>query len=113
VAFNSHLTHHQKHRGLGASICTKFAAQGSNIAINYAANAQAADDLAATIRKDYGVKVICLQGDAGNLVDCKFLVHETIKELGGIDVVIGNAVSLYFLLSLAFLLVKFGWKRVS
>jgi NAD(P)-dependent dehydrogenase (short-subunit alcohol dehydrogenase family) len=35
-----------------------------------------------------------IQGDGGDLKDCKYMVHETIKEFGGIDVIIGNAVCL-------------------
>jgi NAD(P)-dependent dehydrogenase (short-subunit alcohol dehydrogenase family) len=85
-------------RGLGAVIAEKFAAEGSNIAINYASNAEAANSLAERLKKEFGVKTAVLQGDAGVLADCKYLVHETIKAFGGIDVIIGNAVSLLLVL---------------
>jgi hypothetical protein len=81
-------------RGLGAVIAEKFAAEGSNVGINYASNAEAANTLAERLKKEYGVKTAVFQGDAGVLADCKYLVHETIKTFGGIDVIIGNAVGI-------------------
>jgi len=77
-------------------IAEKFAAQGSNVAINYASNSAAADELATRLAQEYGVKTAMVQGDAGALVDCKYMVHETIKVFGGIDVIVGNAVSIVF-----------------
>jgi hypothetical protein len=81
------------HRGLGAVIAQKFAAQGSNIAINFYSRLAEAEALSAQIQKDYGVKTTLIQGDAGVIADVKFMVHETIKVLGGLDVIVGNAVS--------------------
>ncbi|KAF2399098.1 NAD(P)-binding protein, partial [Trichodelitschia bisporula] len=78
-------------RGLGAVIARKFAAEGSNVAINFVNRPEPAQELAATLAKEYGVKTVVLQGDCGVLVDCKHVVHETIKAFGGIDVIIGNA----------------------
>jgi NAD(P)-dependent dehydrogenase (short-subunit alcohol dehydrogenase family) len=80
---------------LGAVIAEKFAAEGSNVGINYASNAEAANTLAERLKKEYGVKTAVFQGDAGVLADCKYLIHETIKAFGGIDVIIGNAVSFF------------------
>jgi NAD(P)-dependent dehydrogenase (short-subunit alcohol dehydrogenase family) len=49
-------------RGLGAVVAEKFAAEGSNIAINYFSNDDRAKKTAARIEKDYGVKTIIIQG---------------------------------------------------
>jgi hypothetical protein len=38
-----------------------------------------------------------IQGDAGVMADIKYMVHETIKTFGGIDVIIGNAVRIFWL----------------
>jgi NAD(P)-dependent dehydrogenase (short-subunit alcohol dehydrogenase family) len=73
-------------------VCEKFAAKGCNIAINYFSRPEPAQELSEKIRKEYGVKTAVIQGDGGDLKDCKYMVHETIKEFGGIDVLIGNAV---------------------
>jgi NAD(P)-dependent dehydrogenase (short-subunit alcohol dehydrogenase family) len=73
-------------------VCEKFAAKGCNIAINYFSRPEPAQELSEKIRKEYDVKTAVIQGDGGDLKDCKYMVHETIKEFGGIDVLIGNAV---------------------
>ena len=50
------------HRGLGALVAEKFAAEGSNIAINYVSNEQRAKETAAKIESQYKVKTIIIQG---------------------------------------------------
>lgn len=123
-------------RGLGALVAEKFAAEGSNIAINYVSNADRAKETAAKIESQYKVKVVVLQGvrsrcfslhlpsilfsffpfrryyrkqvkliaawiclwyiqDAGIQDDCVRVVKSTIELLGGLDVIISNAVSSY------------------
>lgn len=49
-------------RGLGALVAQKFAAQGSNVAINYFSSAGAAETIASDIRAQYNVKVITIKG---------------------------------------------------
>jgi NAD(P)-dependent dehydrogenase (short-subunit alcohol dehydrogenase family) len=49
-------------RGLGALTAEKFAAEGSNIAINYMSNKETADKLAADIASKHGVKTVVIQG---------------------------------------------------
>ncbi|EEQ28277.1 conserved hypothetical protein [Microsporum canis CBS 113480] len=78
-------------RGLGAMIAEKFAAEGSNIAINYCASAERAKELATKIEADHKVKAVVLHGDVALRVDCENLVKKTIELLGGIDVIISNA----------------------
>ncbi|KAB8698135.1 hypothetical protein FH972_026385 [Carpinus fangiana] len=48
-------------RGLGALIAQKFAAEGAHIAINYASNQHAADELADKIKKEFGVKTFVVK----------------------------------------------------
>ena len=43
-------------RGLGALVCEKFAAEGANVLINYHSNAEAAQQLADKLEKEYSVK---------------------------------------------------------
>ncbi|KAI9714390.1 MAG: hypothetical protein M1820_000351 [Bogoriella megaspora] len=78
-------------RGLGAIICAKFAAEGCNIAINYANREAPATELAESLQKEYGVKTKVIQVDAGVVGDCVRCVQDTIKAFGGIDIIIGNA----------------------
>ncbi|KAJ5085544.1 hypothetical protein N7532_010315 [Penicillium argentinense] len=78
-------------RGLGALVAQKFAAEGSNIAINYMSNKAAADKVASELASKYNVKTIVIQGDAGNQADCANAVKTTIEQLGGLDVIVSNA----------------------
>ncbi|KAJ5670310.1 uncharacterized protein N7477_005673 [Penicillium maclennaniae] len=78
-------------RGLGALVANKFAAEGSNVAINYVSNKETADQVASEIASNYGVKTIVVQGDAGSQAECTDVVKATIEQLGGLDVVISNA----------------------
>ena len=99
-------------RGLGALLAEKFAAEGCNVAINYNASQDRAKDIAAKIEKNHQVKTVVIQGvslrcdlksvdlcsltitkDVGQLVDCERMVFEATKCLGGLDVIISNAVS--------------------
>lgn len=78
--------------GLGAEIARKFAAEGSNIAINYANNAQPAHDLAQELHSAFpGIRTTVVAADAGKQADCQRCVAETITALGGLDVIVANA----------------------
>lgn len=48
--------------GLGALVAEKFAAEGSNIVINYVSNEARAKETAAKIEAEYKVKVVIVQG---------------------------------------------------
>ena len=61
-------------RGLGASVAEKFAAEGSNVAINFANREEPAIKLAERLKHDYDVKTTIIQG-VGNFNS---------KESGGI-----------------------------
>ncbi|KAM0480238.1 hypothetical protein ACHAPX_004065 [Trichoderma viride] len=78
-------------RGLGAIICKKFAEEGANVAINYVSNSAAAEELADTLTKEYSTKIFIVQGDAEKREDNVRIVQETVKNLGGLDVIVANA----------------------
>ncbi|KAJ6020899.1 hypothetical protein N7540_006403 [Penicillium herquei] len=78
-------------RGLGAVISEKFAAEGSNVAINYMSNKQTADEVAKNLANKYNVKTVVIQGDAGKQESAASTVKSSIEQLGGLDVVISNA----------------------
>jgi NAD(P)-dependent dehydrogenase (short-subunit alcohol dehydrogenase family) len=48
--------------GIGEAIAIRFAQEGANVAINYMSSEGRAKDLAAKIEKEYGVKVMIIQG---------------------------------------------------
>lgn len=78
-------------KGLGAVICRKFAGEGCNVAINYSSDNTAAESLAEELQKRFGVRAIPIRADAGDMKDCARCVEETIKALGGLDVLIGES----------------------
>ncbi|PGH07845.1 hypothetical protein GX51_01555 [Blastomyces parvus] len=78
-------------RGLGALVAEKFAAEGSNIALNYVSNEARAKETAEKLEKEYNAKVVLVQADVGIQADCIKLVKQTIEQLGGLDIVISNA----------------------
>jgi NAD(P)-dependent dehydrogenase (short-subunit alcohol dehydrogenase family) len=47
---------------LGAAVAEKFAAEGSNVAINFANQEEPAVKLAEKLKKDYGVKTTIIRG---------------------------------------------------
>jgi len=78
-------------RGLGAEIARAFAAEGSNIAINFANNASAAETLASELETKHSVKAATLKADAGSTSEITTLVRNARSALGGLDIVIANA----------------------
>ncbi|KAL9048413.1 MAG: hypothetical protein Q9162_007744 [Coniocarpon cinnabarinum] len=77
-------------RGLGALAAKRFAQEGCKIALNYFSSHDAAETVVNDIKKA-GATVAMLQGDAGDIGVCEKLVEDTVKELGGIDIVVSNA----------------------
>ena len=69
----------------------KFAAEGSNIAINYVSKEGPAQELAKELVSKYNVKTTVIQGDGGVVEDIQRCIQETVKAFGGLDVIIGNA----------------------
>ncbi|KAL8929360.1 MAG: hypothetical protein Q9172_000533 [Xanthocarpia lactea] len=78
-------------RGLGALLAEKFAAEGCNVAINYNASEDRAQQVAEKIRKTYDCKAIIVKGDQGVLADCENTVQKSIDGLGGLDILVSNA----------------------
>lgn len=49
-------------RGLGAAAIERFAAEGSNVVINYISASDRAEALAEKVRETWGVEAVTLQG---------------------------------------------------
>lgn len=79
-------------RGLGARICLKFAAEGAHLAINYVSSGDRAAAVAKECEERFGVRTVLVQGDAGVASECVRVVEEAREKLGGLDVVVQNAV---------------------
>src|SRR4051812_20228067 len=77
-------------RGIGKAIAIALAGAGYDLAINYASNAQAAEETRRDI-ESAGRKAIAIQADVASADHRRRLVDETIAQLGKIDLLINNA----------------------
>jgi NAD(P)-dependent dehydrogenase (short-subunit alcohol dehydrogenase family) len=99
-------------RGLGAAIAKAFAEEGCDLAITYLGSKDKAEAVAADIRSSTGRKVVVLQAvsiansehsdgsssshrhkELSLVPECERIIDEAVKGLGGLDIVVSNAVS--------------------
>lgn len=76
-------------RDIGRACAIKLAAEGANVAINYFASSAGADSAVAEI-KAAGGNAFALQGDLKTQAGVDALVARTIKEFGGLHVLVNN-----------------------
>jgi glucose 1-dehydrogenase len=76
--------------GIGRSIALAFAREGAAVTVNYARDAEGA---ASTVKEieDGGGRAVAVRADVSKPEDVKALVEQTVKELGGLDVMVNNA----------------------
>ena len=77
-------------RGIGRAACLALAAEGMNIAVNYAGSAAAAEQTAADCRA-LGAQAVALQADVRRPEACKQLVEDAAAAFGRLDVLVNNA----------------------
>jgi NAD(P)-dependent dehydrogenase (short-subunit alcohol dehydrogenase family) len=77
-------------RGIGAAICRRASAAGYRVAVNYSANANAADALVAEIEAAGG-EAIAVQGDVGNEAQVVAMFEAVDRAFGGLDALVNNA----------------------
>jgi 3-oxoacyl-[acyl-carrier protein] reductase len=77
-------------RGIGAAVVRRLARDGAAVAINYRANATTADAIAADIIADGGT-AITVPGDVAIPERIRDVVEETVRRLGGVDILVSNA----------------------
>ena len=83
--------------GIGQAIAVRFAEYGANVAINYLQRQEEAadteDQVHACVRrvKEEGVRDVLVRGDVSNEQDVVAMVDDTVRQLGGIDVLVNNA----------------------
>ena len=76
--------------GLGSGIALRFAEAGADVAVHYRASKAGASALVARIA-ELKRKAVAIQADVTRAADVAELVEKTVKELGGLDVLINNA----------------------
>ena len=77
-------------RGIGAAICRRLAADGHAIAVNYAADAKAAEATVAEIKKSGG-RAQAFQADIADAAQLPRLFDEATKALGPLAGLVNNA----------------------
>ncbi len=76
--------------GLGAAVAAGLAKRGVNICVNYNSSAEAAEKVVADC-KALGVDAFAVKASVAEDADCRRLVDEAVKRLGGLDILVNNA----------------------
>lgn len=76
--------------GIGRGIAEAFGREGASVAVNYANDARAAEEVAAGIRAG-GAKAIAVRADVSDPAAVQAMVSRVEAELGGLDVLVNNA----------------------
>ena len=77
-------------RGIGRAIALCLAAEGARVAINYAGNVKAAEEVKAAIEAAGGTAILC-QADIADSAAAEAMVANVVKEFGTIDILVNNA----------------------
>lgn len=77
-------------RGIGRAIALTLAQHGADVAINYAGNTAAAEEVKAEIEK-MGRKAILCQCSVADTDGVAAMVKDVVKELGRLDILVNNA----------------------
>ena len=77
-------------RGIGRAVALNLAENGADVAINYAGNTAAAEEVKAAIEK-LGRKAMLVQGSVADTDGVQAIVNQVVKELGRLDILINNA----------------------
>ena len=77
-------------RGIGRAIALRLAEEGAKVAINYAGNQTAAEEVHAIIEQHGGTAMI-VQTDVSDSTAAAEMVARVHEELGGLDILVNNA----------------------
>ncbi len=77
-------------RGIGRAIALALAAEGANVAVNYASSSSAAEEVVAAIT-DAGGNAIAFQADVSKVDQVETLLDKTLEKFGRVDVLVNNA----------------------
>ena len=77
-------------RGIGRAVALALAAAGARVAINYAGNVKAAEEVKAAVEAAGGTAILC-QADVADSAAVEAMVADVVKEFGAIDILVNNA----------------------
>lgn len=88
-------------KGIGASIALHLANEGASVAVNYASNKAAADQVVSQITSAGG-NAVAIQADVSDPIQAQSLVQQTTQTFGRLDILVNNA-GIYEFLPLEFI----------
>jgi len=77
-------------RGIGRAIALCLAAEGARVAINYAGNVKAAEEVKSSVEAAGGTAILC-QADIADSAAVEAMIADVVKEFGAIDILVNNA----------------------
>jgi 3-oxoacyl-[acyl-carrier protein] reductase len=77
-------------RGIGAAIVKRLAQEGAHVALTYISRPDQANEVVKTARA-FGVKSLAIQADNADAEALVAAVELTVRELGGIDILVNSA----------------------
>ena len=77
-------------RGIGRGIAEVFAEEGADVAVNYIASADSAEEVADYVRSK-GRRAMTVKADVANRAEVEAMVDRVWAELGPIDILVNNA----------------------
>jgi NAD(P)-dependent dehydrogenase (short-subunit alcohol dehydrogenase family) len=76
--------------GIGRAVALAFAREGADVSFSFLSEEADAKETESLLRRE-GRKVLSISGDIGKEAHCQEVVERTVKELGGIDILVNNA----------------------
>jgi NAD(P)-dependent dehydrogenase (short-subunit alcohol dehydrogenase family) len=76
--------------GIGRAVAVLFAREGADVAVSYLDEHEDAEATKAAVEAE-GRRCILLPGDVSRRAACRQAVEETVRQLGGLDVLVNNA----------------------
>lgn len=80
--------------GIGKAAAIAFAKEGAHVAIAYLDEHEDANETKQLVER-HGVKCLLLAGDLGQEEHANYVVEETVKQLGGLHIVVNNIAQQY------------------
>ncbi len=77
-------------RGIGRAVALRLAEEGARVAINYAGNVKAAEEVKAAIEAAGGTAMLC-RADIADSAAVEAMVDSVVKAFGAIDILVNNA----------------------